>query len=152
MRKQAIQVTFLAILLLSINGSVFGLTTDAELTINYDVSRNLGMGLGPFIQGTFTIQVSGPDDLVRVEFYLDDVLMKNDTTDPFSWKFDTSSFGSGEHEFKITGYNANNQGTVMYSKTVVSLWATIFLVVIIISLAVAIKYVIFPALMKRRSK
>ncbi len=152
MRKQVIHITFLAILVLSINGSVFGVSTDAELAINYKVSRDLGMGLGKFIQGTFTLRVTGPDDLLRAEFYLDDVLMKNDTDNPFSWHFDTSSFGTGEHEFKIIGYSANNQGTVTYSKTVVSLMATIFVVVIIISLAVAIKYVIIPALKKRRSK
>ncbi len=151
MRKQVIQITFLAVLLLSINGSVFGLTTDAELTIKYNVSRNLGMGFGPFIQGTFTIQVKEPDDLMRVEFYLDDVLKKNDTSHPFSWKFDTSSFGSGAHEFKITGYSSNNQGTVTYSKTVVSLYATIFLVVCFVLLVIAVKYVIIPALKKRRS-
>ena len=149
--KKVIHVVFIAVLLFSINRPVSGSTTDTELTITYRVTRDLGMALGNYIQGTFTIHITGPNDLLRVEFYLDDGLMKNDTDSPFSWQFNTDSLGTGVHEFKITGYSSNNQGTVTYNKTVVSLLGTLFLLVIIIVVVVAIKFVLVPAIKKKRT-
>ena len=149
--KQVVHIAFIAVLLFSINRPVLGSTTDTELTITYRMTRNFGMGLGPYIQGTFTILVTGPEDLVRVEFYLDDVLMKNDTDSPFSWQFNSDSFGSGVHEFKIIGYSPTNQGSVTFSKNVVSLLTTLVLVFTIVAVVFAIKYVIIPAIMKKRT-
>lgn len=148
--KKVIYVVFFVVLLFSINRPVLGTNTDAELTITYRVTRDFGMGFGNYIQGTFTIHVTGPNDLLRVEFYLDDVLMKNDMDHPFSWQFNTDSFGTGMHEFKITGYSSNNQGTVTYSKTVVSLLGTLFMLFIILTVVAAIKYVLVPTIKKKR--
>ncbi|NOX60535.1 MAG: hypothetical protein GXP42_01080, partial [Chloroflexi bacterium] len=63
-------------------------------------------GYGGFagdIQGTFTMKVEGPDDLVSVDFYIDDQLIGTDTEPPWRLRFVTDDYPLGVHELRAVG-------------------------------------------------
>ena len=98
-----------------------------ELDIQYNITR-VGTSI-PFygIQGLFTVHVTGPDGLLYVEFYLDDVLQKNDTESPFSWQYNTDEYQAGKHTLKIVGYSVNDSGTKEREQNFITLSDPVFL-------------------------
>lgn len=75
-------------------------TPPLELRLNRDFGYG---GFGNQIQGTFTIRVSGPDDLQEVRFYLDDALMGSDSEEPYALQFNTDNFEPGAHVISAVG-------------------------------------------------
>jgi hypothetical protein len=77
-------------------------------TITLTLTRDFGYGgFSGDIQGTFSMKVSGPDDLVEVQFYIDDVLIGTDTESPFRIQFHTDSFEPGNHKMSAIGILSN---------------------------------------------
>jgi hypothetical protein len=73
-------------------------------TIILTLTRDFGYGgFGGDIQGTFSMKASGPDDLVEVQFYIDDILIGTDTESPFRIQFHTDSFEPGNHKMSAIG-------------------------------------------------
>ena len=73
-------------------------------SITLILTRDFGYGgFGGDIQGTFSMKVSGPDDLVEVQFYIDDILIGTDTESPFRLQFHTDSFEPGNHKMSAIG-------------------------------------------------
>jgi len=84
---------------------VYAQSTD-ELIL--DFNRDFGYGgFGGEIQGRFSIKVSSPDDLVRVEYFLDDEMVFEGTEPDFKWQFNTAAFSEGHHTFSAIGYKAD---------------------------------------------
>jgi penicillin-binding protein 1C len=52
---------------------------------------------------TVKVEATGPNDIVAVEFYLDDVLIATKTNDPYSAAF--SGISVGDHEIKVKVYD-----------------------------------------------
>jgi len=76
-----------------------------ELTLR--LSRDFGYSSGTGkIQGTFSLRASGPDNLERVEFYIDGELMGIDEEPPFKLQFNTGSYPLGVHTLSAIGYTA----------------------------------------------
>jgi len=76
-----------------------------ELTLR--LSRDFGYSSGTGkIQGTFSLRASGPDNLARVEFYIDGELMGIDEEPPFKLQFNTGSYPLGVHTLSAIGYTA----------------------------------------------
>ena len=71
--------------------------------------RGLGFGLGGQIQGRFSLNASGPENLDRVEFYIDDQLLGDDSSQPFSVSFSTGDYENGVHQFSAIGYLADGR-------------------------------------------
>ena len=85
---------------------IFGVGTavaqpEDELTLS--LSRDFGTGLATGIQGTFSFRVSGPDNLAKVSFYIDEQLVGEDSEAPFRLQFKTGSFADGMHTLYATG-------------------------------------------------
>ncbi len=62
----------------------------------------------PLIIGSINVEVDASDskyDIDRVEFYIDDEFQANDSTDPYSWKWNMMSFS--RHTLKVTAFNTN---------------------------------------------
>ena len=62
----------------------------------------------PLIIGPINVEVDASDskyDIDRVEFYIDDEFQANDTTDPYGWKWNMTSFS--RHTLKVTAFNTN---------------------------------------------
>ncbi len=77
--------------------------------LTLSMRRNFGYGLGAQIQGRFSYQVSGPDDLVRVEFLLDGQVIGADGEAPFAFQFNTGDFSEGLHRLSAVGYTVDGR-------------------------------------------
>jgi hypothetical protein len=80
------------------------------------LSRTFGYSSGTGdIQGTFTIGVSGPENLTRVIFYIDDEVMGEVVESPFVLRFRTGDYTLGVHTLKAVGYTS--AGAELQSKS-----------------------------------
>lgn len=79
--------------------------TDGGLTLG--IHRDFGYAAGGEIQGAFSLTVDGPDDLARVDYYLDDKLLGTASTAPFKISFNTGDFPLGRHTFVAVGATAS---------------------------------------------
>ncbi|MFM8321608.1 MAG: Ig-like domain-containing protein [Chloroflexota bacterium] len=71
------------------------------------LSRDFGYASGSGkIQGTFSMKVSGPDDLQKVTFYIDDQALGDDSEAPFQLRFHTDNYALGEHRLYAAGVTA----------------------------------------------
>jgi hypothetical protein len=81
-----------------------------EETLTMSLSRDWGYGgFGGDIQGTFSFHVRGPSNLIRVEFYIDELKIGEDTTAPFDLQFVTDNYELGAHELYAIGYTADGK-------------------------------------------
>lgn len=73
------------------------------------LSRDFGYGGFGEIQGTFTIRAQGPDNLQAVRFYLNEILLGEDTDAPFAVQFNTDNYPSGVTTFSAVGVLDNGR-------------------------------------------
>ena len=104
MKKINVALLIAATLSLFVLTIVFAQTE--ELTISFSRDFGYSSGTGD-IQGTFSMKVSGPDDLVRVEFYIDETKIGEDSEAPFKLQFITDNHPLGLHEMYAIGYAAD---------------------------------------------
>lgn len=85
---------------------LFSTAVHAQETESLDLrlSRDFGSSLGGRISGTFSYRVTAPDDVVRVEFYLDDQLIGEDGERPYRLQFQTGNYELGSHTLYAIGY------------------------------------------------
>ena len=78
--------------------------------LNLILSRDFGYGgFNGDIQGTFSVKASGPANLERVQFFLDDTLLGEDTEAPFAIQFVTDNYPTGAHVFSAFGYTTDGK-------------------------------------------
>ena len=107
----AILITILVSLVIISAASAQG----EELTLG--LSRDFGSGgFNGDIQGTFTVKASGPANLERVQFFLDDTLLGEDPESPFAIQFITDNYTTGAHVFSAVGFTTD--GKQIGSKTI----------------------------------
>jgi hypothetical protein len=74
------------------------------------LSRDWGYGgLNGDIQGLFSMRVTGPADLARVEYFIDDVKIGEVTALPYNLQFTTDSYPLGIHDLYAIGYSISEQ-------------------------------------------
>lgn len=81
---------------------------DTELRLTLRRSFGYASGTGD-IQGAFTVKASGPQDLQRVVFYLDEQTLGEVDQPPFELRFHTESYPLGEHNLSAVGYTASGR-------------------------------------------
>ena len=87
-----------------------------ELTLR--LSRDFGYGgFNNDIQGLFSMKVSGPDDLERVVFYIDSIIIGEVTKSPFNLQFTTDDYPLGQHNLHAIGFSSNGKE---YSSNVIT--------------------------------
>jgi hypothetical protein len=107
----AILITILVSLVIISAASAQG----EELTLV--LSRDFGSGgFNGDIQGTFSVKASGPANLERVQFFLDDTLLGEDAESPFAIQFVTDNYPTGAHVFSAVGFTTD--GKQISSKTI----------------------------------
>lgn len=83
-------------------------SAQSEDELNLNLSRDFGYSSGTGkIQGTFSMRVSGPDNLSRVEFLIDEEKMHEVSNPPFRYQFKTDDFPTGVHVLSAIGYTAD---------------------------------------------
>jgi DNA-directed RNA polymerase subunit RPC12/RpoP len=103
MRKFA--TSFIISLIMCLIGFSIAIAQADELSLK--LSRDWGYGgLNGDIQGLFSMHVSGPPDLVKVEFYIDDNKMGEVDKPPFDLQFNTDAYGLGVHKLHALGYSS----------------------------------------------
>ncbi|MCL4871119.1 MAG: hypothetical protein KJ063_19340 [Anaerolineae bacterium] len=86
-----------------------GVLAQDEPALTIRLSRDWGAAVGGRIQGTFSVRVTGPDNLERVVFYIDGERMGEDNEPPFRLQFLTDSYPTGPHTFTVTGFTRDGQ-------------------------------------------
>lgn len=76
---------------------------EEELQISLKRDWGYSSGTGK-IQGTFSIRSSGPDDLSRVVFYLDNQILGEVSEPPFNLRFKTDDYPLGVHQIHVSGF------------------------------------------------
>jgi hypothetical protein len=117
MKKQKNYYTLIIVTLLALLLSMPVLAQDATPELEIDLNRDFGYGgFGNDIQGTFSIKVTGPDDLVEVQFYIDEILLGTDRETPFKIQFVTDDFDPGVRKLYAVGTTAD--GTELRSLSI----------------------------------
>lgn len=75
--------------------------TEGDLGIEFH--RDFGYAAGSEIQGAFSLTAAGPENLARVDYYLDDQLLGSATEPPFKISFNTGDHPLGRHTFAAVG-------------------------------------------------
>ena len=105
--KKFLAAIFIAILVSLTFISVISAQSE-ELTLS--LSKDFGSGgFNGDIQGTFTVKASGPANLERVQFFLDDTLLGEDTESPFAIQFVTDNYPTGAHVFTAVGFTKDGK-------------------------------------------
>ena len=100
----AILITILVSLVIISTASAQG----EELTLS--LSRDFGYGgFNGDIQGTFSVKASGPANLERVQFFLDETLLGEDAEAPFAIQFVTDNYPTGAHFFSAVGFTIDGK-------------------------------------------
>lgn len=83
--------------------SLLPISTVAQDTLTLNINRNVGMAFGSFIQGTFTLSGSGPEDVQNLTVYFngDEVYFVLGNT--ISWQFNTGNYPSGSMNITLFG-------------------------------------------------
>jgi hypothetical protein len=79
-----------------------------EETLDLQLRRDWGFGAGGQIQGKFSLRVNGPEDIVKVEFIIDDEVVSTSTESPFRYQFNTDEFPPGVHSLTAVGYKSDS--------------------------------------------
>jgi len=79
---------------------------ELQLNLRRDFGYSSGSGK---IQGTFTMKASGPADLQRVVFYVDEQQIGEATQAPFQVRFVTDNYPLGAHTLSAVGYTASGE-------------------------------------------
>ncbi len=93
-----------------------GLAQENDPTLTLRLNRNFGYGGIGKIQGRFTLEASGPENLSRVEFFIDEKLMGIVEQPPFEYRFHTDDYSPGMHVFSVIGHTSN--GLVLQSNQI----------------------------------
>ena len=90
-----------------VSGHVYAQTgEELKLTLSRDFGYSSGTGR---IQGTFSMHVSGPEDLANVVFYVDETTIGEDSEAPFALRFNTDSFSNGVHTLHAVGTTSTGE-------------------------------------------
>lgn len=94
--------------------AALGQSAEPELILS--LRRDFGYGGFGEIQGTFRLTVSGPENLARVAFLLDDQILGEATEAPWQLRFHTDNFSPGSHTLAARGYTEG--GDELYSNEI----------------------------------
>lgn len=119
MNKKSTAIFSYALLLLIVT---FGSVSAQEDGITLKLSKDFGYAWAGDIQGTFSMKVSGPDSLARVEFLIDGVLIGEDMEAPFRLQFNTGDYVLGPHTISALGYTSD--GSALDSNEIQSNFVT----------------------------
>src|SRR5512133_3462259 len=101
---------YVFLVLLAILGFVTPASAQAVQELQFSVSRDFGSSDGTGnIQGTFSMKVTGPSNLMKVQFYIDNTIIAEDTEPPFQVQFVTDDYAPGKHSMHAIGYTGDGR-------------------------------------------
>jgi hypothetical protein len=101
-------IVLVLLISLSLTPLAFAQTDQEELSLH--LSRDFGYSSGTGkIQGAFSMTATGPQDLARVVFYIDEESIGEVTQAPFRLRFGTDNYPLGVHTLYAVGYTAEGR-------------------------------------------
>jgi hypothetical protein len=157
MKKITLGIMIIMVLLLTTQA----LAKDESPEITLTLTRDFGYGgFSGDIQGTFSMKATGPDELVEVRFFIDDLLIGTDIEEPFQIQFHTDGYEPGVHTLYATGFLAD--GTEVRSNEFVreflsgdkALETTLDIIVPLLAIIIVISVigVVGPMLIRKKGK
>lgn len=134
--------------------SVLPMTTYAQDTLSFTVNRNVGMGFGNYISGTFTLQGSGPDSIDNLTVYFNDAEVHFVTGNAITWQFNTGNYDGGTTNITLMGITETGQ-IYSSSRIVVFIGAALTSTITIVIFALVVVLVLAkygPRIMRMRNK
>jgi Bacterial Ig domain len=99
-----ISFALFATILVSLFASLLVLAQTEQLTLK--MSRDWGYGgFNGDIEGLFSMKVTGPADLARVEYYIDETKIGEVSRSPFNLQFTTDNYPLGIHKLYAVGFS-----------------------------------------------
>jgi len=160
MKKIKFILYLLLVLVLMVPSTTARAQEDSPV-ITLTLTKDMGYGgFGGDIQGTFSMKASGPNELVEVQFFIDNTLIGTDSEAPFRIQFHTDNFNPGIHSFRAVGILADgselhsNQFSRNFLSGESAAEVTITLVVTILAavLGISLIGVIGPMLLRKKGK
>ena len=155
MKKYYIALLILVLVLIALPAGA----QESEASLQLSVRRDFGFSMGDRIQGSFTIKVTGPDDLIRVEFVIDEQVVGIDSEPPFSFSLSTSNYQLGDHHISAVGFTTTGEEHRSAVRTLIFIsaeegWRTAvgIVVPIVVAAIVLILAAFLGAMMIGRSK
>jgi hypothetical protein len=108
-RTVFISITFVFLLALL---AMPALAQEGELRLNLRKSFGYSSGFASGnlkLQGVMTLSASGPADLQRVAFFLDETSLGEAVQEPFRLNFSTDGYSQGKHTLYAVGYTAGGR-------------------------------------------
>jgi hypothetical protein len=142
--------------MVSLPGYVLAQSDESELKLS--LSRDFGYSSGTGdIQGTFSMKATGPENLVKVEFMIDNQVVYEDTAAPFGLQFTTDAYALGMHTLSAVGYTQDEQviASTHYKRNFVSASAgskaafSILIPLVVLVLGLSLVSYLLPALLRR---
>ena len=113
MIRNLIAISILTLLLLL---TIVPAVSAQEGGLTLKLRKDFGYAWAGEIQGTFSLRVSGPENLSRIEFLIDEEVIGEDTQSPFQFQFNTSNYALGTHRLIAVGYT--DDGRTLYSNQI----------------------------------
>ncbi len=111
------KITFAILITILVSLTFMSVVSAQNEDLTLSLSRDFGYGgFNGDIQGTFSVKAKGPANLERVQFFLDETLLGEDTEAPFAIQFVTDNYPTGAHIISAVGYSAD--GKQLKSQTI----------------------------------
>ncbi len=118
MTRRILHSGILLLFLLLLLAALPAVAQQADETLSLHFKRDFGYSAGGEIQGAFSLTAAGPDDLARVDYYLDDQLLGRAEAPPFKISFNTGDHPLGQHTFVAVGTTSAGAEIRSASRTV----------------------------------
>ncbi len=115
MKKTLLRISIIALcipVLLAVLVAPARALQEDELRLNIRKSFGYSSGFASGkvkLQGLMSLTASGPQDLQRVVFYLDDTILGEDREPPFKLNFNTDSYPLGSHTLVAIGFTSGGE-------------------------------------------
>lgn len=134
--------------------TVIPMNAAGQGTLTLTLNRNVGMAFGNFIQGSFTLRGSGPENVQNLTVYFNGEEVHFVTGNSVVWVFNTGDYQSGLTNITLFGVD-DVGGTYYATRQVTFLGPAVANVIIVIVLVLAIVLIIAkygPRLARSRKK
>jgi hypothetical protein len=122
---------------------------DVQPTIELKLHKDFGYSsFGNDAQGNWSARTTVSEDIVRVEFYLNDTLQHTDIETPFTWSYYTDDYPLGLYTIKAVAYNTEGNTVVAQVQQNFVSQQGDFIIIIIISIAAPLAIITLISVLK----
>jgi len=134
--------------------SIFPMSVVGQGSLSLSIDRNVGMAFGGFIQGSYTLRGSGPEEIQNLTVYFNGDEVHFVTGNSIAWLFNTDDYPEGFTNITLLGVDV--VGISYYASSQVTFIGGIVSNVITIGIIALVVVLIFakygPRLMSRGKK